>query len=285
MRRSLWSRAFTLLEVMVATAILGLTLTVILSAEGGLAASGKSTANVGMAISLARCKMTEAEDKVLRYGYPIVDDIQLDQPCCNDEEVPGFKCDMRTELILMPNPPTTGLDGGALSLSSSASPASALSSVVQGALPGAAPTDTSAAAGGLPGALAGLGGDGGLGGLNLDGGLQGIGTALTQQMGGAGAGTQGLLSMVMGFVYPFIKPMMEASIRRVTVTVRWREGAKPKEFSILQYITNPSNGGFGPGPDGGASPASSSSSSSAATATAPANTAAAPTPIGGVLQR
>ena len=66
-------RAFTLLEVMVATAILGLTLTVILSAEGGLAASNKSTANVGMAISLARCKMVEAEDKTLRFGFPLVD--------------------------------------------------------------------------------------------------------------------------------------------------------------------------------------------------------------------
>jgi general secretion pathway protein I len=283
-RGSLGSRAFTLLEVMVATAILGLTLTVILSAEGGLAASGKSTSNVGTAISLARCRMTEAEDKVLRYGYPIVDDIQLEQPCCNDEEVPGFKCDMRTELILMPNPPTTGLDGGALSLSSTGSPAGALSGAVAGALPTGVPTDTSAAAGGLPGALAGLGGDGGLGGLNLDGGLQGIGTMLTQQMGGSGAGAQGLLSMVMGFVYPFIKPMMEASIRRVTVTVRWREGAKPKEFSILQYITNPSNGGFGPGPDGGVAGSSSSTPASSAAATSPANTAAA-APVGGVQAR
>jgi prepilin-type N-terminal cleavage/methylation domain-containing protein len=119
-------RGFTLLEVMVATAILGLTLTVILSAEGGLAATNKSTANVGTAISLARCKMVEAEDKILRFGFPMVDDLQSDQPCCNDEEVPGFKCDMRTELIMMPNPPTTKLDGGGLSLSASASPSEML---------------------------------------------------------------------------------------------------------------------------------------------------------------
>jgi general secretion pathway protein I len=273
------SSGFTLLEVMVATAILGLTLTVILSAEGGLAASGKSTANVGMAISLARCRMTEAEDKVLRFGFPIVDDIQLDQTCCNDQEVPGFKCDMRTELILMPNPPTTGLDGGAMSLSSAA-PAGALTGALAGALTGAVPPTDPAAA--LPGALGALGGDGGLGGLNLEGGLQNVGTMLTQQMGGSGQGTQGLLSMVMGFVYPFIKPMMEASIRRVTVTVRWREGVKPKEFSILQYITNPNNGGFGPASS--ASAVASGAASSTATATAAANTAAA-SPILGAQQR
>jgi general secretion pathway protein I len=252
LRRSRSSKAFTLLEVMVATAILGLTLTVILSAEGGLAASGKSTANVGMAISLARCKMTEAEDKILRFGFPFVDDIQLDQPCCNDEDVPGFKCDMRTELILMPNPPTTNLDGGGLSLSSTASPSAALSGAVSGTLPSNIP-------GTLPGLLGGLGGDGGLGSLNFEGGVNGL---LTQQMGGSGLGTQGLLSMVMGFVYPFIKPMMEASIRRVTVTVRWTEGSKPKEFSLLQYLTNPSNGGFGPGPDGGTGASTTSSGSS-----------------------
>jgi general secretion pathway protein I len=274
------SRAFTLLEVMVATAILGLTLTVILSAEGGLAASGKSTANVGTAISLARCRMTEAEDKVLRYGFPIVDDMQLDQPCCNDEEVPGFKCDMRTELILMPNPPTTNLDGGAMSLSAAPSASAALTAAAAAATATGAPTDLPGA---LPGLLGGLGGDGGLGSLNLEGG---VGSLLTQQ-GGSGMGTQGLLSMVMGFVYPFIKPMMEASIRRVTVTVHWTEGAKPKEFSLLQYITNPSNGGFGPssGDGGVASGASTTGASSGAANTAAPAATANGNPVGGILQR
>jgi general secretion pathway protein I len=245
-------RGFTLLEVMVATAILGLTLTVILSAQGGLAATNKSTANVGTAISLARCRMVEAEDKILRFGFPLVDDIQSDQPCCNDEEVVGFKCDMRTELVMMPNPPTTSLDGGGLSLSASSSPSAMLS--------GTLPPD-------LPGSLAGLGADGGLASLNfLEGGAP-MASLLTQQMGGSGAGTQGLLSMVMGLVYPFIKPMMEASIRRVTVTVRWHEGGKPKEFSILQYVTNPSSGGFAAGVDGGAGSATPSSGGSPANAT------------------
>ena len=87
-------------------------------------------------------------------------------------------------------------------------------------------------------------------------------------------GTQGLLSMVMGFVYPFIKPMMEASIRRITVTVRWHEGVKPKEFSILQYVTNPSNGGFAPASSASAAASSASgATTSAATSTAAVNTA------------
>ena len=48
-------RGFSLLEVMVAIAILGLVLTVILSAQGGLAASNRSASNMGQATSLGRC--------------------------------------------------------------------------------------------------------------------------------------------------------------------------------------------------------------------------------------
>ena len=54
---------FSLLEIMVAMAILGLALSVILSAQGGLAASNRSAANLGTAESLARCKMAEVEEK------------------------------------------------------------------------------------------------------------------------------------------------------------------------------------------------------------------------------
>jgi general secretion pathway protein I len=63
-------RGFSLLEVMVAVAILGLTLSVILSAQGGLAASNRSAANMGTAANLGRCKMTEAEEKAVRAWRP-----------------------------------------------------------------------------------------------------------------------------------------------------------------------------------------------------------------------
>jgi general secretion pathway protein I len=93
------------------------------------------------------------------------------------------------------------------------------------------------------------------GGLNLDidAGLAGIGSSLQSQMGG-GAGTQGLLSMVMGILYPSIKPMYEASIRRIMVTVKWKEGPNQRELPIVQYVTNPQRGGFAGSallPDGG----------------------------------
>ncbi len=249
-------RGFSLLEVMMAVAILGGALTAILSAQASIAASNKIGNNLGTALSLARCRMTEVEEKLLRFGYPDVEDIQTELPCCDDKESPGFTCESRVERVLMPNPPSlmsSNVDGG-MALSGG-SP----SAIFSGGLAAASPSALAGALGGLGGSggLAGLSqsmsSDGGFGSLNLEAGVQTIGSSLATQMGGGGAGTQGLLSMVMGFVYPFIKPMMEASIRKLTVVVRWKEGTRDKDFTLLQYVTNPSNGGLGGSASGSAS--------------------------------
>lgn len=213
-------RGFSLLEVMVAIAILGLSLTVILSAQGGLAASNRSAANMGQAVSLGRCKMTEIEENLLRLGYQEIDQIDENVPCCLDGTPEGFTCDTRVEKIEMPNatPGSTGVDGGIMGVASSMMQQNA--------------------AGG-PGLNLGM--DGGLGGLGA------MGTQLGAQIPGAGpggAGAEGLLGMVMGFLYPSIKPMYEAAIRRITVTVRWKEGPNARELPITEFVTNPARGGF-----------------------------------------
>jgi general secretion pathway protein I len=58
----------------------------------------------------------------------------------------------------------------------------------------------------------------------------------------------------MGILYPSIKPMYEASIRRISVTVKWKEGSNGRELALVQYVTNPQRGGFAGSallPDGG----------------------------------
>ncbi len=231
---------FSLLEVMVAVAILGLALTVILSAEGGLAASNKMAANMGLATTVGRCKMTEMEEKLLKLGYPAIEDIQAGIACCNDRDDGVFSCDTRVEKVTLPNPPDNSIDGGtSLALSSLTSATAA---------PGASGGPPS-----LSGIAAGLGGAG----LDLDAGLQGLGAGLLGQVGAGGSsglGTQGLLQMVMGIVYPSLKLMLEASIRRLTVTVKWREGPNAKELTFVQYVTNPQQAGFtaGAAPSGSA---------------------------------
>ncbi len=223
-------RGFSLLEVMVAIAILGLTLTVILSAQGGLAASNRSAANIGQAVALSRCKMTELEENLLKLGYPEIDQVETGIACCNEERSEMFSCDTKVEKIELPNMNSGNSlgDGGTL-------------------------------AGGANSALGGLGPNNAAGGPGLDlsgdGGLQGLGTQLQGQFGAGGAGAAGLLSMVMGMMYPSLKPMFEMSIRRITVTVKWKEGPNERELPLVQFVTNPQRAGFAGDallPDGGA---------------------------------
>ncbi|MGH7270411.1 MAG: hypothetical protein ACREJ3_08265, partial [Polyangiaceae bacterium] len=78
--------------------------------------------------------------------------------------------------------------------------------------------------------------------LDLDAGLQSIGQSLQQSFGGAGA--QGLLSMVFSIVYPSLKPLLEAAIRRVTVVIKWKDASIERSFTLTQYLTNPSRAGL-----------------------------------------
>lgn len=200
---------------MVAIAILGLTLTVILSAQGGLAASNRSAANMGVAVHLARCKMTETEEQLLKLGYQETDQIDTDVECCEGATPEGFRCDVKVERIELPNMDTGNSlgDGGAL--------IGANTSMM-------GPNNVA----GGPGLN-----------LNVDAGIQDLGTQLMTQFGG-NAGAEGLLSMVMGMLYPSIKPMYEASIRRISVTVKWKEGPNQRELPLTQFVTNPQRGGF-----------------------------------------
>lgn len=257
-RRS--GRGFSLLEVMVAVAILGLVLTVVLSAQGGLAASNRSAANLGLSSNLGRCKMTEVEEKLLKMGYPEIDVNDTDVSCCEDLDQDGFRCDVKVEKVELPPLDKTSGDGGS---------------------PFGAPSGSGDPLGGLVNPA----GDGKLN-LNLDagaGGLASVGQQIGQQFGGAG-GASGLMSMVMGIVYPSLKPMLEASIRRIQVMVRWKEGPNAKEFALVQYVTQPQRSGFAADlvPDGGAFGGPAGSAIPAATGTATGAVPRAATPGGGL---
>jgi general secretion pathway protein I len=222
-------RAFTLLEIMVAVAILGLALTVILSAQGGLAASNRSAQNLGLAGNLGRCKMSELEEKLLRNGYPDIDETETSVSCCDSGDTDVFSCETKVEKVELPQPTSGSADAGLDLLGSFG--ASPLGSSTAGGAPATAP----------------------LASLDFDAGIAGLGSQVSQQLGAGGAG--GMLDTVMAMVYPSLKGMMEASIRRVTVTVRWKEGPNVRELPLVQFVTNPQRSGLLAGFDGGAPPA------------------------------
>lgn len=85
MRASRNSAGFSLLEVMVSIAILGLGLAAILSAQAGSFAAATQARSLSVATGLARCKMLELEQKLIKDGFPDID--QDDSgPCCDGDD-------------------------------------------------------------------------------------------------------------------------------------------------------------------------------------------------------
>jgi general secretion pathway protein I len=205
-RRS--SRAFTLLEVLVAIAILGLGLTVILSSQTGLFSSASRGEHLTAASNLLRCKMSEIELEMEQKGFQLTDEND-EGPCCDEEE--GYSCSWKIERVELPPLPESSADG---------------------ADAGAGEDDPG---GGPLGALASISASQGasLGDKATPG-------SVMEQLGSTG--TSGMEGMVMGFVYPSLKPMLEASIRRVTVKVTWKEGQRERELEATQFLTRPQEG-------------------------------------------
>ncbi len=205
-------RGFTLLEVLVAVAILGLGLTMILSSQVGLFSGASRGQHITIATNLARCKMSEVELELLKKGYPLTDQ-KDDGSCCGDDGEPGYTCAWKIERVELPEASEMAPDGGAGSaeLEPGKSPLDALTKLTQLGNPATA---------------------GSAGAPTL--------STFTQTAGEAMGG--GLASMAMGLVYPSLKPMLEASIRKITLKVSWKEGVKERELLVTQYVTDPQQG-------------------------------------------
>ena len=210
-------RGFTLLEVLVAIAILGLGLTVILGSQVGLFTNASRGQHLTVATNLARCKMGDIEVSLLKLGYQLTD-VNDDGPCCGDDDGnEGYHCAWKVERVTLPELPLNGVDGGS-------APA------------GDAGLD--------------LGPISMLTGLNQPGGKALSDKSSTSDLAktlGNAPSPMGLAPMMMSMVYPTLKPMLEASIRKVSVTVTYKEGKFERELLITQYVTNPQQGQLDPG--------------------------------------
>lgn len=220
---------FTLLEVMVAMAILALGLTTVLSSQTGLFAAARRVQNETSASTLVRCKMSELELQLMQRGFPLLE--QTDGgPCCEDEDEEGFACEWRIETVELPVPgvfePTEPQDGEQEDLASLGDQDTDFDSELD---------------------LASTGSE-----LNAsmplsDGSLTGA-TGVDDVAGSLGPASEGggMIGMALSMVYPSLKPMLEASIRKVTVRVVWQEGKREKDLEVVQYVTNPLEGDLNP---------------------------------------
>ena len=187
---------FTLLEVMVAVAILAIALTAIFSSEGGAIKVHHRARKTTVATLLARCKMGEIEQLLHEEGLPAVEESGSDG-CCEDAEHEGFTCDWRVSTIELPEPALEG-DGAE-----------------------------------------GEGAEGEEGPAGLDPAALAEGGSLEDFLGGGspmGGGGDLMGSLAMQYAYPILKPAIEEQVRRIDVTVKWREGDAEQSFDVAQYF-------------------------------------------------
>ncbi len=210
MSRTLKTAGFTLLEVLIATAILSLSLTAIFSAQGGAVRAVARARHMDVAIGLARCKMSEIEEQLRVDGFPELDQEETGA-CCEGNEDGFMSCRWQVERATFPDAQLGGLD-----LDASLEPGKMdnIKDPFAGRSEDGAAGDLST----LAGNLAGGGDEGGIGGVD------------------------GVASMVMGLVYPDLKVMLEASTRRVTVVVHWPEGKNEQTMVVSQWLTKPQPG-------------------------------------------
>ncbi|MBK8251650.1 MAG: prepilin-type N-terminal cleavage/methylation domain-containing protein [Polyangiaceae bacterium] len=210
------TQGFSLLEVMVATAILGLGLTAILSAQAGAFSAAQHARSISVATGLARCKMLEVEEKLIKDGFPELDETDSG-PCCDGDDQGAMRCTWRIEKPEFPQEKLGDLNLDAdLNLSGGSDPSSGI-----GALTSLMSPD---------GQLASSVPSGG----NMSDLAQGI----AGTMSGAG-GVDGIVGMAMGLVYPDLKAMFESGARRITVTVHWADGSQDRTLEIMQWYTSP----------------------------------------------
>jgi general secretion pathway protein I len=246
-------RGFTLLEVLVAVAILGLGLTAILSAQAGAFASASHARNLSLATGLLRCKMSEVEEHLYREGFQETDESGAG-PCCETDETPNMRCTWRADRPTFPEAKFGDLNLGAgLDLAGAGGPA--------GAGNGANPL-------GALGLLAGMGGPSPLGSASSVSDIAKTladSNASAASPGGssspvpspspsgqpldpnadpsaAGGAMGGLASMAMSFVYPSLKLLFEASTRRITATLTFREGKKEYSIDVVEWFSVPQKG-------------------------------------------
>lgn len=201
--------AFTLLEVMVAVTILGVALVAIFTSEAGAVRNGARARRLTTATLLARCKMGEIEETVMREGLPAVSALGTDD-CCEGGEVEGFSCEWEVARIVLPDEIMMG------------------------------PTGEEDEEGGLLGGLLGGAGAGeaGAAGPAAGGFSMSSPPSAATLMSGAmlGGGGDIIGDMALQIAFPILKPHIEEQVRRATVTVRWREGDHEREFSVVQFL-------------------------------------------------
>ena len=223
-------RAFTLLETMIAMAILSVSLVAIFDINGMAVTTHVYAKKLTVATLLARSKMIDIEQELFDKGFQTDDDEQAGD--FSDDGWPSFK--WRAKIIA---PKTNGM-----------SPEQLIGAIFNLPIGGGGKDGAPGGAGGLGGLAAMFGGGGAAGASGLAGlaGAAGAGAA-----GGADApgGLFAMLGPMAGMAqtqFTQLVDQLTKSVREVHLTVTWKEGKTTESFDIVTHVVSL---GVGTSPD------------------------------------
>jgi general secretion pathway protein I len=209
-RRGRQEAGFTLLEVMIALALLGLGLTVLIKSTAGTISTAQNAQMYGVVTDLARAKMHDIEEKLLKDGFTDTSQSQESEESFEDEGWPEVKYSYKVEQVELPS-------------------WDKLQDLAKG-------RDKGAGSGSGSGSGAGSG--------EVSGGFQdsALGGMLSMLDGGFGTG-KGDIDSQQGasFIqsqFQMVSDVLKASIRKVTLTVKWQVMGQERDMDVVAFFTD-----------------------------------------------
>lgn len=205
---------FTLLEVMIGLALLGLGLIVLIKFAAGNIFNSEEAHMMGVVTDLGRGKMYDIEEVLLKDGFTDTSQSNESEECFTDEGWPNICYSFKVEEPKLPSfdELTTMAEGKAKDMMGSGSNAGSAA--------------MAAAAAGSGGGLQNSALGGMLGMVGMFGGSQDIDAAA----GGA---------MIQG-QYSMFQEVLKVSVRKVTLTLKWKVLGSDRDMKVVAFFTDPS---------------------------------------------
>ena len=216
-------RGFTLLEVMIGLALLGLGLTVLIKSAAGDIFNAQQAHMMGVATDLARGKMYDIEEKLLKDGFSDTEQTEDDKPF-EDEGWPQVLYSYKIEVVELPS--WDQLQAIAKGTGSNSSRGSS-SKGGDGKSEGSDESSNAFGDSALGGMLSQFGG------LGFGGGGGGSGSA---KGGGDIDAAQGG-SFIQG-QYQMFQQILKVTIRKVTLTVKWKVLGSDRDMKVVAFFTD-----------------------------------------------
>jgi general secretion pathway protein I len=211
-------RGFTLVEVMLALAILGLALVILVRSVAGNITAAQDSFYMGIATDLARGKMLDVEEDLLQEGFQETE--QEEEGDFSDEGWDTIKWKVKVEPVELPSfEVLMGLANGQAGEGQGSGSGSGTGSG-EGEGEGESQIDKfqSSALGGMLGML-GMGGGG-------------------SSSEGSGAASQQATAGFLQSQYTLVQQVLKQAIRKITLEVSYDTGVHKESFKTILYVTD-----------------------------------------------